>query len=231
MKAYKGFNPDMTCRGFQYEEGKTYETDKAELCECGFHACLAPLDVISYYPFVSDGKMNRFHEVELEEVSERRARDDTKVVARRIKIGAELNLLGLIKAQFEYVKANTTTENTDLKSASAGDWGAASAGDWGAASAGERGAASAGERGAASAGDWGASTSRGNSSVGRNGIACARGNGCKVKGGMGAVLVIAEENTTDFDIKSWKAFVVDGENYKPDVWYTLKDGKVVEVTE
>ena len=65
MKAYKGFNPDMTCRGFQYEEGKTYETDKAELCECGFHACLEPLDVIAYYPFVSDGEMNRFHEVKL----------------------------------------------------------------------------------------------------------------------------------------------------------------------
>lgn len=31
MKAYKGFNPDMTCRGFQYEEGKTYETDEATL--------------------------------------------------------------------------------------------------------------------------------------------------------------------------------------------------------
>ena len=48
---------------------------------------------------------------------------------------------------------------------------------------------------------------------------------------MGAVLVIAEENKTECDIKSWKAFVVDGENYKPDVWYTLKDGEVVEVTE
>ena len=48
--AYKGMNSDMTCRGFQYEIGKTYKTDKAELCKCGFHACLNPRDVSRYYP-------------------------------------------------------------------------------------------------------------------------------------------------------------------------------------
>ena len=263
MKAFKGFNPDMTCRGFQYEEGKEYETDKAKLCNEGFHACERPLDIIQYYPFVKDGKLSKFHEVELEEVSDQRANDDTKVVAKRIKVGAELNLFELVKAQFEYVKAHTTMEHTDPSAASAGENGAASAGTWGAASAGEKGAASAGpwgaasagykgaasagEKGAASAGAWGAAsagengaasagengaaTSKGRSSVGENGIACARGNGCKVKGGMGAVLVIAEENADNYDIKSWKAFVIDGEKYKPDTWYTLKGGKIVEVTE
>ena len=279
MKAYKGFNPDMTCLGFQYEEGKEYETDKAELCNEGFHACERPLDIIQYYPFVKDGKLCKFHEVELEEVSDQRSNDDTKVVAKRIKIGAELNLFGLVKAQFEYVKAHTTMEYTDPNAASAGykgaasagykgaasagengaasagengaasagykgaasagengaasagSWGAASAGANGAASAGEKGAASAGANGAASAGSWGAAVSRGTSEVGKNGIACTRGNGCKVKGGMGAVLVIAEENTDGYDIKSWKAFVIDGEKYKPDTWYTLKDGEIAEVTE
>ena len=38
MKAFKGFNKDMTCKGFQYEEGQTYETEQARLCETGFHA-------------------------------------------------------------------------------------------------------------------------------------------------------------------------------------------------
>ena len=223
MKAYKGFNPDMTCRGFQYEEGKEYKTDKADLCNEGFHACERPLDVLQFYPFIKDGKLSKFHEVELEEVSDQRDNDDTKVVAKQIKIGAELNLFGLVKAQFEYVKAHTTMEHTDPSAASAGENGAASAGENGAASAGENGAASAGENGAA--------TSRGRSSVGENGIACARGNGCKVKGGMGAVLVIAEEYKDNCDVKSWKAFVIDGEKYKPDTWYTLKGGKIVEVTE
>lgn len=39
MKAFKGFNKDLTCRGFQYEEGKEFHTEKAECCEEGFHAC------------------------------------------------------------------------------------------------------------------------------------------------------------------------------------------------
>ena len=46
---------------------------------------------------------------------------------------------------------------------------------------------------------------------------------------MGAILVIAVENDVDYGIKEWKAFVVDGETVKPDTWYTLKDGKPVEV--
>ena len=62
MKAYKGFNRDMTCRGFQYAEGETYHTDTAELCESGFHACKYPLDVLAYYPPSS----SVYHEVELD---------------------------------------------------------------------------------------------------------------------------------------------------------------------
>ena len=45
IKSYKGFNKDMTCRGFQFEEGKEYETEEAIACEKGFHACEYPLDV------------------------------------------------------------------------------------------------------------------------------------------------------------------------------------------
>ena len=53
----------------------------------------------------------------------------------------------------------------------------------------------------------------------------------KVKGGLGAVLVIAEENSDDYDVKEWKAAVVDGETIKADTWYCLKDGEFEEVQE
>ena len=212
MKAYKGFNKDMTCRGFQYEEGKEYECEgKVKVCENGFHACERPLDCFEYY----NPAESVYHEVELDgEISE--STDDTKVAASKIKVGAQLNVLGLVKAQFEYVKSKTTHENTDSKVANAGDCGAANAGDYG----------------AANAGDCGAAISRGTASVGKHGVAIARGsnsNNCKVKGDLGAVLIIVQEQEENYDIKNWKAVVVDGTNIKPDTWYKLENGIFVEV--
>ena len=116
----------------------------------------------------------------------------------------------------------------DRGAATAGDRGAATAGYRGAATAGYRGAATAGDRGAATAGDRGAATSRGSSSVGENGLAVARGNGVKVKGGLGAILVIAEEEEDNYNIKSWKAVIVDGTKIKPDTWYILHNGDLIE---
>ena len=88
-KAYKAFNSDLTCRSFQYEEGKTYEIeDEPKLCECGFHACLRLTDIFNYY----NGKIGKdivVHEVELEGVSDER-RDDSKVVAKKITIGKRI---------------------------------------------------------------------------------------------------------------------------------------------
>ena len=60
IKTYKGFNEDMTCRDFQYEEGKEYETDKAKACNYGFHACEYPLDCLTYYK----PSESVYHEVE-----------------------------------------------------------------------------------------------------------------------------------------------------------------------
>ena len=329
MKAYKGFNRDMTCRGFKFEEGKTYEEERAELCKTGFHACEAPIDCFGYY---APGQ-SVYREVELDATDERNS-EDSKRVGKRIKIGAKLDIAGICKAQIEYVKSRCTNEYNaepgkpakagdygaatagyrgaatagssgaakagdygaatagssgaatagyrgaatagssgaatagyrgaatagdfgaakagyrgaatagDFGAATAGDYGAATAGyrgaatagdsgaatagDSGAATAGYRGAAKAGDYGAAKAGDYGAATSRGSSAVGKNGFACARGNGVKVKGGMGAILIIAEEKENEDDIEHWKAFVIDGETYKPDTWYRLDGDEIVE---
>ena len=45
---------------------------------------------------------------------------------------------------------------------------------------------------------------------------------------MGAILVIAEEKQYSYDIKNLNAVVVDGEKIKPDTWYKLVDGELVE---
>ena len=226
MKAYKGFNKDMTCtpkdgKTFQYKEGETYHEDEAALCEKGFHACEMPTDVFSYY---APGTAV-YHEVDLEDVSAER-KDDTKVCGKTIKIGAKMDVAGLVKAQFDYVKSHTTTEDTDPKKANAGNYGAANAGDYGAANAGDCGAANAGNKGAA--------ISRGEAIVGKYGVAVARGDKkCKnrAKGKIGSILVIALENDGDFEIKDFAVGIVDGETIKADTWYKLENGQLVEAVE
>ena len=52
-----------------------------------------------------------------------------------------------------------------------------------------------------------------------------------VKGGLGAMLIIVEEDEDNFEIKSWKSEVVDGERIKADTWYKLIDGELKEVEE
>ena len=219
MKMYKGFDKDLKCRDFQYEIGKTYEESTAERCESGFHACERPLDVFKYY---APGKMSRYCEVNLDDVSDQMS-NDSKRCGKKISVKAEIGIAGLVRAQIQYVNEHTTMKHTDPKHATAGEYGAATAGDFGAATAGKYGAATAGK--------YGAATSRGYVSVGENGCGLVRGENVKIKGGMGAILVIAVENDADYGIKEWKAFVVDGENIKPDTWYKLKNGDLVEVSE
>ena len=242
IKTYKGFDSELKCRDFQYEIGKTYtmpEGETPKLCERGFHAISdeqSPLSVFGFYPPALSGKPSRYCEVELSGVVEH---DEDKYVGSKIKIGAEIGIPGIIKAHFDWVKKRITNENNAEKgkaatagyrgAATAGSYGAATAGDSGAATAGYRGAATAGSYGAATAGDSGAATSRGKSAVGKNGLAVARGDGVMVKGGLGAVLVIAVENNDNYDIKEWKAVVVDGEKVKADTWYKLVDGELKEV--
>ena len=164
----------MTCRGFQYEIGKTYETDEADLCNSGFHACENPLDCFKYY---SPAK-SKYFEVEIEDNGQRHT-DDSKVVGKKIKIGAELSVAQICKIHFDYVKKRCiptrSTVAGDRESASAGEYGIASAGKCGSASAGEYGIASAGYGGSASAGEYGGASAGkcGSASAGYGGSASA----------------------------------------------------------
>ena len=322
IKAYKAFDKDLSCRGFKYEVGKEYEeTGDIKVCDKGFHACPYPLDVFGYYAPAG----SRFCEVEQSGKIDDSESD--KVCSSKIRIGAELDIRGLVKAAVSFVKERCTNECNadpgkpatagykgaatagdsgaatagyrgaatagnygaatagDRGAATAGDSGAATAGNYGAATAGYRGAATAGDSGAATAGykgaatagnygaatagnygaatagykgaatagdsgaatagykgaatagnygaatagDSGAATARGKASTGSNGLSVARGNNVQVKGGIGAILVIAEEGEDTCDIVDWKAVLVDGEVVKADTWYRLENGELVEV--
>ena len=90
--AYKGFERNMTCRSFQYEEGKSYEIKgKIECCYCGFHACTNPLDIFYYY----DGEIGKdiyIHEVYLSGDIDEDNEYDSKVCASKIEIGKRLTI-------------------------------------------------------------------------------------------------------------------------------------------
>lgn len=114
VKAYKGFNKYMQCtpngKIFQYEIGKEYKEDEADLCHCGFHACENPLDVLSYYNNIDD----KFCEVELDKIDPNRNKD-SKICGKKIKIGIEIGFLGLFKAGIEWIKNKTIFTKEDFK--------------------------------------------------------------------------------------------------------------------
>ena len=92
--AYKGMKSDMTCRDFKYEVGKSYKTDKAELCYYGFHACLNPRDVLEYYPRYAS---SRYFKVKLSGEIAKCDKSDTKVAATEITILEEISIDDIIK--------------------------------------------------------------------------------------------------------------------------------------
>ncbi|WP_352416110.1 DUF7666 domain-containing protein [Oscillibacter ruminantium] len=214
--AFKGMDKNMQCRGFQYEVGGEYETDSAEACKKGFHACEYPLDVFNYYPAAG----NRFFAVE-QSGDINRDGDDSKAASTKIKVNAEIGIPGLAKAAIEYTTSRAEPEKGGHAT---GTQGAASAtGDRGAASAtGYQGAASAtGYQGAASA-------------TGEGSIAVASGYIGKAMGAIGCAICVCERGEWDGDtypLIGVKAAIVDGKNIKPDTWYTLVDGEFAEASE
>lgn len=207
IKSYKGFNKDMTCRDKQYEEGKEYEEERAEACDCGMHACEYPLDCFGYY----DPAHSVYHEVEQSgEIS--RHDDDSKIASTKMKIGAEISIAGLVKAAIEY-----TRERIQEDKGSDEDYGASSAtGNCGASSA-------TGYKGASEAND-------------SESIAVAWGYHGKARGVKGAYLVLADWEgdegnywTQDrWSLKGAKMVRVDGETIKENTWYTMVNGEIVE---
>ena len=235
MKACKGFDKNLRCRGFQYEVGGEYTEETAELCNRGPHACENPLDTLRYY---RPGD-SRYCEVEIEDNGQRSSYD-SKVCGKHIKIGAEIGLKGVINAgvRFVFDKCESATEENasgwrgnadasgDSGNAAASGWSgnAAASGDLGnaAASGWSGNAAASGERGTAVAtGEQGSSSANGEQC-----LAVAWGKDSRAKGKLGTWLVVTEYDSGM--ILNAKLVQVDGLTVKEETWYTLKNGEMVE---
>ena len=147
MTYYKGFNNDMTCRGFQYEEGREYHEKSAEICKKGFHACEYPLDCFEYYA----PSESVYREVELGEDAHGDGAD-TKKCSTTIKIGAKLDVAGIVEAAVEYTRKRCTNDETG------GNQSALAGGYCSALTGGNRSALAGGYCSALTGGDWSALT-------------------------------------------------------------------------
>ena len=104
--AYKGFNKDLKCRGFQYEAGKTYKHDgEVKCCDSGFHACENPLDVLGYYNDFD----SRYCKVEQSGLF---SKSEDKNASSEIKIVSEIGFVGLFQDAIEFIQKNTNPKET-----------------------------------------------------------------------------------------------------------------------
>ena len=153
--------------------------------------------------YYAPGDMSRYCEVDLDDVSDKKSNEDSKRCGKKIAVKAEIGIAGLVKAAVEYTMEKAVSENSEHAT-------------------GLQGAASAtGLQGAASA-------------TGEESVSAALGIDSKAKGAFGCWLVLAEwakDENYSWHRKDVQCFKVDGETVKPDTWYTLKDGRPVEVDE
>jgi len=222
ISGYKGFDKDFRCKGFQYEPGQEYTTDKAVICEEGFHFCEYPLDVFGYY---GPGE-SRYAEVQGSGKTDKHE-GDSKVACTKLKIGAEVSISALVQASVKFILEkvdweNATESNTGDQS-SATNTGYMSA----ATNTGNRSAAT-------NTGYMSAATNTGNQSAatveGEESVAIATGYKSRAKGSLGCWIVLAEwkEKFDEWHIKDVKSAKVDGKKIKADTFYTLINGKFVE---
>ena len=109
IAAYKGFDQDLKCLGFQFEIGKTYKHEgKVSVCNSGFHACENPLAVFEHYPPTS-----RFAIVKCAgEIS--KDINDKKIACGELTVEAEIQLPELISEAVEWINSRVDLENKKI---------------------------------------------------------------------------------------------------------------------
>ena len=136
VQGFKVFNPDWTCRGFQYEVGKTYEmSDSPICCTRGFHFCTKAADCFNYYSFNPENKVAEV--VALGEVDSEN--DDTKCCTNKIQIVREIpwdEVLRIVNTGKDCTgicntgNSNTGDSNTGDRNTGDCNTGNSNTGDW-----------------------------------------------------------------------------------------------------
>ena len=256
--AYKGFDKNLKCRGFQYEVGKEYEMDgDIKCCERGFHACESPLEVFDHYDMLNSrfAKVEQSGEIDKEENS-------TKVCSSKIKVKAELKLADIINIGVEWIKDVTSPaklkKETNLddnggyfaKIGSSGDSAQIGSSGYSAKIGSSGDSAKIGSSGDSakigSSGDFAKIGSSGDSaqigssgdsakieSTGKHSVVMAAGNNSIAKAKIGSWITLSEWDCIDgvwipICVKTEK---VDGEHIKADTFYKLVNGEFKEVEE
>ena len=121
VKGYKVFNPDWTCRGFQYQVGKYYEIpEKPVVCERGFHFCKNLLDCYEHYRFDENNKVaevTAYGDIDIDEY-------EKKYCTNKIKIEKELNWNEVLNM------VNTGKNCTGFRNTGDCNTGNCNTGDW-----------------------------------------------------------------------------------------------------
>jgi len=209
--AFKAFNDDWTCRGFQYEVGKTYKLDgEAEMCGNGFHACLNPIECFGFYPPTGKLAVVEFAGDVIDEGSA-----DTKICGAEITIKAEMRLPDFVAKGVEYILSKVNWDgaketNTGYRSV--------------ATNTGYRSVAT-------NTGDRSVATNTGYQSVasveGTASHAIATGREAKAAACAGSAIYLAEYDDEGEMINVF-AGIAGRDGIEPDTFYTLRDGQPVK---
>ena len=205
IKAYKGFDKNMQCRGYQYEVGKEYGMDgEIKCCNRGFHACKSPLEVWNHYDMLN----SRFAEVEQSGKIDEEEKS-TKVCSSHIKIKAELKLADIINIGVEWLKDITSPTKVRM-------------------------AGTLNDNGGYSAKIGSSGYSAKIDSTGEDSVIMCAGKESKAKAKAGSWITLSEWKWNDKKNRyvpvCVKTEYVDGNNIKADTWYQLQNGEFVEVT-
>lgn len=212
---YKAYEPGLVCRGYQYEEGKTYKKNGHGVCVGGVtHYCVNPFDVLDHYPLVrEDGKFSEFTTVEA--IDEPVTDDGRKFATSTIKIGVKLGFAGFVKACIDFVYEKTIKNMPSDKVETGYSAQIGSSGN---------------NAKIGSSGDSAKIDISGNASVG-----AAIGINSIIKGAVGNWITLAEwaydsdkQRCAPVCVKSAQ---IDGQIIKADTWYKLTDGEFVEVAD